>query len=227
MSKSDAANKPNKTEHIGICSGPPFLMGLRGLTLRLVNIFSFYELGTALGNLRTVGWLPSKEALSALLDADRQLRLPRSRGKQFLEPLNPTVSGISVDIDESVKHLVSSERVGEGNERLLNKSLDEFEHAFALEEFYQRVFGVEKLRAYMMPLLGDGADQAFSPAVVKLCRKMLRGTSRRLAAASPLSFPQRQAFTWCAPARRFCVGFISWLRGKIQGGWTSTPFSIT
>ncbi|HUY15006.1 MAG TPA: hypothetical protein VMX16_15470 [Terriglobia bacterium] len=168
MSNSENSNKTNKTDFFGVYSGPPFEMELRGLNMRLINVFSFYELGAALGKLRIVGWLERKDAFEALFDAERQLKKLKEHGKEFFEPLNHTASGISVDIDEATRHLETSDHIGEDNERLLNKSLDEFEHAFAHEGFYQRVFGVEQLRAYMMPILVDGADEAFSAAVVKL-----------------------------------------------------------
>jgi len=189
MSNAENANKTKTTEFFGVYSGPSFEMELRGLNMRLINVFSFYELGAALGRLRAAGWLPKKEAFEAFADAESELRKLKNLGKEFFQPLGLTASGIEVDISEAAKHLEEKGNVGEDNERLLDKSLDEFEHAFAHQRYYLRVFGVEQLRAYMMPILVDGADEAFHPDALKALPEDIRRDIKEAGRALAFELP--------------------------------------
>src|ERR1035441_1590970 len=137
-----------------------FSVPLRGLKMRRLNIFSFYELGACFGALRLVGSHDSQLIGEILTAAQWQLRKV-VRGEDFpvIEILGLPASAIHVDIDEALKQTAVSGRVGGDEEKNLTKRIAEFEAILRAKLPTEQTYTVEQVRGFSIPILVDEADR--------------------------------------------------------------------
>lgn len=168
MSTEQAPITRRKVEWFAVYSDASgFSIPLRELEMRRLNIYSFYELGACLGALRLVGSLGSDLAGEVIIAAQRQLRkLVHGEDFPVIKILSLPASGIQVDIEEASKQMARTERIWGDEERLLLKSIDEFETILKAHLPTEHTYTIEQIRGFSMPILVDSAEQNFSTTTI-------------------------------------------------------------
>jgi hypothetical protein len=139
-----------------------FSIPLWELSMRRVNLFSFYKLGACLSPLRLVGWFERDLASRILVSAQQQLTKLGEEALASIKVLSRSAAGIRVDIDESFGDLYKLGRVSPDDEERLAKSIGEFEAILEAQTPTEYIYAIEQVRGFSMPILVDSADQNLS-----------------------------------------------------------------
>ncbi|MGA9058166.1 MAG: hypothetical protein WB763_16830 [Terriglobia bacterium] len=162
-----------------------FSIPLRGLKMRLFNVFSFYKLGACLGALRVIGSLEGPEALEVLISAMMQLDKLRQEGIVSLEAVHLKADGINTLIVDAMEQVSGDAlRVSGEQSETLSKRLSEFETILEAQMPFEHTYTIEQLRGFMMPILVDGADQNFSEKTIKAIGEEVKRDIREAGADS-------------------------------------------
>lgn len=169
--KMNTEQKPTTRRKVGwfavYSDASGFSIPLRGLGMRRLNIYSFYELGACLGALRLVGSLDDELSGEILIAAQRQLRkLVQGEDFPIIKILSLPAAGIQVDIDAASKQMGKRGRIWGDEETLLLKSVNEFETILKAHLPTEHTYTIEQLRGFSMPILVDSAEQNFSPTTI-------------------------------------------------------------
>jgi hypothetical protein len=193
-----------------------FSIPLRGLSMRRINVFSFYKLGACVAPLRLIGWLESDMAHEVLFAAEQQLRKLREEKLSSMQVLTGPAITISVDIDAAYKQLAKGGRVYGDEEKILLKSVGEFETILEAQTPTEHTYAIDQLRGYSMPILVDGADQNLSPktitAVGEEVKKDIQEAGRCLAFELPTAAGIHMMRAFEKVLRKFYRAFT----GKIE-----------